>query len=74
MMAGCLPVFLGPPYHTMTFHQEVDYKAIGLFYNVSEYNLWQTQVDFVIPCSPQRSPSLIAVTAFAPSRYVAISL
>ena len=38
-MAGCIPVFLGPPYGSMPLAEEggIDYRAAGLFYNVKEY-------------------------------------
>ena len=39
IMAGCIPVFLGPPYGSMPLAEEggFDYRAAGLFYNVTEY-------------------------------------
>lgn len=38
-MAGCIPVFLGPPYGSMPLAEEggIDYKASSLFFNVTEY-------------------------------------
>lgn len=38
-MAGCIPVFLGPPYGSMPLADAggIDYKASSLFFNVSEY-------------------------------------
>ena len=48
-MAGCIPVFLGPPYGSMPLAGEggIDYKASSLFFNVSEYrwvNGWEDQL------------------------------
>ena len=43
-MAGCIPVFAGPPYATMPLPADVDYRAVGLFYNIAQYHSWQTQV------------------------------
>ncbi|CAK0784428.1 hypothetical protein CVIRNUC_007632 [Coccomyxa viridis] len=41
-MAGCIPVFLGPPYGSMPLAEEggIDYKASSLFFNVTEYRGW----------------------------------
>lgn len=48
-MAGCIPVFLGPPYGSMPLAERggIDYKASSLFFNVSEYrwaNHWEDQL------------------------------
>ena len=40
-MAGCIPVFVGPPYNTMPFHHELDYRASSVFINITEeYRRW----------------------------------
>ena len=36
-MAGCIPVFLGPPFGSMPLADDIDYKASSLFFNVSDY-------------------------------------
>ena len=36
-MAGCIPVFLGPPFGSMPLADSINYKASSLFFNVSEY-------------------------------------
>ena len=36
-MAGCIPVFLGPPFGSMPLADAIDYKASSLFFNVSDY-------------------------------------
>lgn len=38
-MAGCIPVFLGPPYGSMPLAEEggIDYKSSSLFFNVTDY-------------------------------------
>lgn len=35
IMAGCIPVIIGPPYHTLPFAQDVDYKSFAVFFNVT---------------------------------------
>jgi len=44
MMAGCIPVLVGPPYATLPMHEDVDYTTLGFFFNVSDYRSWLTQV------------------------------
>lgn len=34
VLGGCIPVFLGPPFHSMPFSKEVDYKAFAVFFKV----------------------------------------
>ena len=36
MLAGCIPVFVGPPYHNMPLSDFVDYRAASIFLNVEE--------------------------------------
>lgn len=37
-MAGCIPVFLGPPFGSMPLADVgIDYRASSLFFNVTEY-------------------------------------
>jgi hypothetical protein len=36
-LAGCIPVFLGPPYSTMPFADDVLYKSIGVFFNITSH-------------------------------------
>lgn len=37
-MAGCIPVFLGPPYGSMPLADGgIDYRASSLFFNVTDY-------------------------------------
>lgn len=33
MLAGCLPVFVGPPFHTLPFASTVDYASFAIFFN-----------------------------------------
>lgn len=40
IMAGCIPVFVGPPYASMPLADHVDYKAFSVFFNVSNYHGW----------------------------------
>ncbi|CAL8469510.1 g9051 [Coccomyxa elongata] len=34
-LAGCIPVFIGPPWHSLPFTQKVDYASAALFLNIS---------------------------------------
>jgi hypothetical protein len=37
-MAGCIPVFLGPPFGSMPLAEAgIDYRASSLFFNVTDY-------------------------------------
>ncbi|CAK0785134.1 hypothetical protein CVIRNUC_008340 [Coccomyxa viridis] len=40
IMAGCIPVFIGPPYATMPMAADVDYRAFSVFINISDYSGW----------------------------------
>ena len=40
MLANCIPVFAGPPYHSMPFHHTVNWSAAGVFFNISNYSPW----------------------------------
>ena len=35
IMAGCIPVFLGPPYASMPMAGDVRYRDIGVFFNIT---------------------------------------
>lgn len=39
-MAGCIPVFIGPPYNSMPLAGQVDWERVGVFFNVTEYHSW----------------------------------
>eukprot|EP00884_Botryococcus_braunii_P010961 jgi/Botrbrau1/19867/Bobra.0601s0001.1 len=43
-IAGCIPVFVGPPFHTMPFEKEVDYAHSALFLNVTNSSEWMRDV------------------------------
>ena len=45
-MAGCIPVFVGPPYNTMPLAEDVLYASVGVFFNVSAYAYWLPVVSF----------------------------
>lgn len=38
--AGCIPVFIGPPYHSTPIAYDIDWPALGLFFNISQYRAW----------------------------------
>ncbi|KAK9834881.1 hypothetical protein WJX81_006129 [Elliptochloris bilobata] len=43
VMAGCVPVFLGPPFHSMPLVNQVDYTKFALFFNHTEPH-WLAEV------------------------------
>lgn len=43
MLAGCIPVFPGPPYHSLPFSEHVDWRAAGVFFNISDYKPWSDE-------------------------------
>ena len=43
-LAGCIPVFMGPPYHTMPLAEDINYKSTGIFFNISAYSSWLPEV------------------------------
>ena len=38
--AGCIPVFIGPPYHSTPIAYDVDWPAMSIFFNISHYHEW----------------------------------
>ena len=40
MLADCIPVFAGPPYHSMPFHHSIDWSVAGVFFNISDFSPW----------------------------------
>jgi hypothetical protein len=36
VLSGCVPVFLGPPFHTLPLAQDIDWPAVGVFINISD--------------------------------------
>ncbi len=49
IMAGCIPVFLGPPYASMPLAGDVAYREIGVFINITDYAGWlQDPMDWQI--------------------------
>ncbi|KAK9791369.1 hypothetical protein WJX73_000756 [Symbiochloris irregularis] len=39
-IAGCIPVFIGPPYNSMPLASSIDYASVGIFFNVSNTVAW----------------------------------
>ena len=35
VLSGCIPVFIGPPFHSLPLQLDVDYKAMGIFINIT---------------------------------------
>ena len=35
VLSGCIPVFIGPPFHSLPLHLDVDYGSMGIFVNVT---------------------------------------
>ncbi len=49
IMAGCIPVFVGPPYASMPMAEHVRYRDFSVFFNVSDYSGWlQDKMEWVI--------------------------
>ena len=46
-MAGCIPVFVGPPYNAMPLAGDIQYKSVGIFFNISAYSTWLPVVSFL---------------------------
>lgn len=40
IMAGCIPVFVGPPYASMPMAEHVNYREFSVFINISDYSGW----------------------------------
>ena len=38
--AGCIPVFLGPPYNSLPFPVDIDYRHASVFFNVTNTSAW----------------------------------
>ncbi len=53
-IAGCIPVFVGPPYHTMAFEKEVNYASSAIFLNVTESRAWlkEEMMEWEFPMIP----------------------
>ena len=68
-MAGCIPVFVGPPYNSMPLAEDVHYKSIGVFFNISNYKSWLPEVrpaDGAIKAAEAMLWDLRSVTALRP--------
>ena len=35
VLSGCIPVFIGPPFHSLPLHLDVDYSSMSIFMNVT---------------------------------------
>lgn len=40
ILNGCIPVFLGPPFHSLPLVNDVDYASMGIFINISQSSTW----------------------------------
>ena len=38
VLSGCIPVFLGPPYHNTPLSQWVDFPAFSIFIHVQDFD------------------------------------
>lgn len=36
IMAGCIPVFIGPPFHTLPLSMDIDYPGMSIFINITQ--------------------------------------
>ena len=68
-MAGCIPVFVGPPYNTMPLPDDVHYKSIGVFFNITTYHSWLPTVSLtsLLINSPKLVPPSILASAHSQS-------
>ena len=39
-VTGCVPVFIGPPWHAMPFPEVVDYRAAAVVVHMSDISRW----------------------------------
>eukprot|EP00887_Chlorella_sp_A99_P007121 scaffold2.g7121.t1 len=39
-LSGCVPVFIGPPFHTIPLVQDIDYRFFAIFINVTGTGEW----------------------------------
>ncbi|EFN50601.1 hypothetical protein CHLNCDRAFT_55709 [Chlorella variabilis] len=47
ILSGCIPVFIGPPWHEMPFHRgEVDWASMAVFLNITEAS-WLESPDWL---------------------------
>ena len=42
-MAGCIPVFIGPPFAPMPFLYELRYAAAAVILNVTGKGIWEEE-------------------------------
>ena len=35
ILSGCIPVFIGPPFHSLPLELDVDYRSMGIFINIT---------------------------------------
>ena len=40
ILSGCIPVFIGPPFHSLPLHLDVDYSSMAIFMNVTNSSAW----------------------------------
>ncbi|KAI7836695.1 hypothetical protein COHA_009471 [Chlorella ohadii] len=40
VVAGCIPVFFGPPWHTMPLPDAIDWASIGVYINITSLTPW----------------------------------
>jgi Exostosin family len=46
-LTGCIPVFVGPPFHAMPFSQEISYAASAVFINVTLSRSWLKDIQMM---------------------------
>lgn len=45
LLMGCIPVFIGPPFHALPFAEYVDYNSIGYFFQIKQASWIYDPVD-----------------------------
>ena len=57
MHAGCIPVFLGPPYNSMPLSYDVDYASVGVHFNITDPSSWLPEPMHWEPISADSHPT-----------------
>ncbi len=40
VLTGCIPVFFGPPFHTVPLADQLDYRSFAIFFNFTQPSSW----------------------------------
>ena len=59
MMAGCIPVFMGPPFPPVPLLDELRYAAAAVFINITDRSGWEKDAQKVSVFSPVTLDTLL---------------